>query len=261
MTTALALSTDKIAALVAGGVLVLFMALLSSSFIRTRRGLAAAAMAESGEVPPTAPKEPLFARLRRDRDRKPPPAVTRREFFRRSLVGSMLVFSAEFGGASLAFLWPNLKGGFGSVIAAGKIEDIKAFIQQTSQPFYAGVGRFYIVPYNGSGKDEGTGTDYEADGVISNGLMPLYQRCVHLGCRVPFCQSSQWFECPCHGSKYNKAGEYQLGPAPHGMDRFKITVEADGTVLVDTSTIVLGPPRGTDTIQESPQGPFCVAPG
>ena len=36
--------------------------------------------------------------------------------------------------------------------------------------------------------------------------MPLYQRCVHLGCRVPFCASSKWFECPCHGSKYNFAG-------------------------------------------------------
>ena len=65
--------------------------------------------------------------------------------------------------------------------------------------------------------------------------MPLYQRCVHLGCRVPFCQSSQWFECPCHGSKYNEAGEYQLGPAPHGMDRFAVKVEG-GNVMVDTST-------------------------
>jgi cytochrome b6-f complex iron-sulfur subunit len=260
MTTLLALSTDKIAALVAVGVLVLFMTLLSSSFIRTRRGLAASAMAEQGEAPPTEPKVPLMQRLRRG-ERKPAPAVTRREFFRRSLVSSMLVFGAEFGGASLAFLWPNLKGGFGSVITAGKIDDIKGFIQQTQQPFYAGVGRFYIVPYNGSGSDPGTGTDYEADGVIAQGLMPLYQRCVHLGCRVPFCQASQWFECPCHGSKYNKAGEYQLGPAPHGMDRFKITVESDGTVMVDTSTIILGPPRGTDTIHESPQGPFCVAPG
>ncbi len=52
--------------------------------------------------------------------------------------------------------------------------------------------------------------------------MTLYQKCVHLGCRVPFCQSSQWFECPCHGSKYNKAGEYRFGPAPTGLNRFKI---------------------------------------
>ena len=247
------LSSSKIAALVAVGVLVLFMALLVSSFIRSRRTIAATVMAAEGQPPPTAPSEPAAPR-------KPPPAVTRREFFRRSLVGSLLVFGAEFGGASLAFLWPNLKGGFGSVIAAGKLTDIKNQIQQTNQPFYNGPGRFYIVPYNGTGSDPGTGTDYVTDGVISQGLMPLYQRCVHLGCRVPFCQQSQWFECPCHGSKYNKAGEYQLGPAPHGMDRFKIIIAGD-QVSVDTSTIVLGPPRGTDTIHEAPQGPFCVAPG
>ena len=59
----------------------------------------------------------------------------------------------------------------------------------------------------------------------TDGIMPLYQRCVHLGCRVPFCASSQWFECPCHGSKYNFAGEYQLGPAPRGMDRFAVKVD------------------------------------
>jgi hypothetical protein len=44
------------------------------------------------------------------------------------------------------------------------------------------------------------------------------------------------------------------------MDRFKITIDGDN-VLVDTSEVILGPPRGTDTISEPPQGPFCVAPG
>src|SRR5207302_7570491 len=244
-------------------VLVLFMALLSTSFIRARRNIAAQTMAAQGQAPPTEPKPNLLSRLRpgAGAPRKPPPAVTRREFFRKGLVASLLVFGAEFGGASLAFLWPNLKGGFGSVVAAGTIDDIKNFIQQNNQPFYSGTGRFYIVPYNGSGKDPSTATDYVADGVTDQGLMPLYQRCVHLGCRVPFCQQSQWFECPCHGSKYNKAGEYELGPAPHGMDRFKITIDSAGNVSVDTSVIVTGPPRGTDTIHEAPQGPFRVPPG
>jgi cytochrome b6-f complex iron-sulfur subunit len=253
MTFVLALSSSKVAALVVVVVVVLFMIILTTTFVRTRRAGAAAAMAEAGQAPPTAPAE--------EKPRKPPPAVTRREFFRRSLIGSVLVFSAEFGGASLAFLWPNLKGGFGSVIQAGRVDDIKAFINQTNQPFYSGTGRFYIVPYNGSGKDPATDTDYITDGVVAEGLMPLYQRCVHLGCRVPFCTASQWFECPCHGSKYNRAGEYELGPAPHGMDRFPISIDSSGNVTVDTSQIITGPPRGTDTIHESPQGPFCVSPG
>jgi hypothetical protein len=45
------------------------------------------------------------------------------------------------------------------------------------------------------------------------------------------------------------------------LDRFKVTVTSAGDVMVDTSQIILGPPRGTNTIDEPPQGPFCVAPG
>jgi cytochrome b6-f complex iron-sulfur subunit len=191
----------------------------------------------------------------------PPPAsrataVSRRDFFRRSLISSLLVFSAQFGGASIAFLWPSLKGGFGALIDAGDLGEIKSAVS-SGEPFYVGTGRFYIVPYNGTPKGD---VDYASQGVSGEGIMPLYQRCVHLGCRVPFCGDSKWFECPCHGSKYNQAGEYQLGPAPRGMDRFHMEV-VGGRVMVDTSEVVLGPARGTDTIDQPPQGAFCVAPG
>jgi cytochrome b6-f complex iron-sulfur subunit len=184
------------------------------------------------------------------------PAVSRRDFFRRSLISSLLVFGAQFGGASIAFLWPNLKGGFGALIDAGDLNDIKAAVR-SGEPFYVGTGRFYVVPYGGRAMED---ADYVGTGVSSEGIMPLYQRCVHLGCRVPFCGQSKWFECPCHGSKYNQAGEYKLGPAPRGMDRFHMEV-VEGRVMVDTSEVVLGPARGTDTISQPPQGAFCVAPG
>ncbi|HET9250469.1 MAG TPA: Rieske 2Fe-2S domain-containing protein [Actinomycetota bacterium] len=183
-------------------------------------------------------------------------AVSRRDFFRKSLIASLLIFGAQFGGASIAFLWPNLKGGFGALIDAGALEDVRAAVS-SGEPFYVGTGRFYLVAYNGAAQGD---VDYVAAGVSTDGIMPLYQRCVHLGCRVPFCAQSKWFECPCHGSKYNGAGEYQLGPAPRGMDRFHMEV-VDGRVLVDTSEVVLGPARGTDTIEQPPQGAFCVAPG
>ena len=71
--------------------------------------------------------------------------------------------------------------------------------------------------------------------------MALYQKCPHLGCRVPSCATSQWFECPCHGSQYNRVGEKKAGPAPRGMDRFPVTVGANGDVIVSTGTIVTGP--------------------
>jgi cytochrome b6-f complex iron-sulfur subunit len=183
-------------------------------------------------------------------------AVSRRDFFRKSLITSLLVFGAQFGGASIAFLWPNLRGGFGALIDAGAIDDIKAAVR-SGEPFYVGTGRFYVIPYSGRATDD---ANYVAEGVSAEGIMTLYQRCVHLGCRVPFCGQSKWFECPCHGSKYNQAGEYKLGPAPRGMDRFHMQI-ADGRLMVDTSEVVLGPPRGTDTIDQPQQGAFCVATG
>jgi cytochrome b6-f complex iron-sulfur subunit len=246
----MAISSGTVAAIVVVVVLDLFAILFGLSFVRARR--AARAQEE------LAPGRPAPAP---ERTRKAPKPMSRREFFRKSLVVSFSVFAAQFGGATIAFLWPNLRGGFGSIVNAGNIDDIRAEIAETGQPFYFGAGRFYIVPYSASGVDEGTGTDYVTAGVTTQGLMTLYQKCVHLGCRVPFCQQSQWFECPCHGSKYNSAGEYKLGPAPRGMDRFAIQVDDAGNVLVDTTQVVIGPPRGTDTTGRPQAGPFCVAAG
>jgi cytochrome b6-f complex iron-sulfur subunit len=238
--SSLALSTGLWAALIVLLALNVFAIVFGLSFLRANK--AAQAQAAGVAVTPS----------------KPVKSVSRRDFFRRSLIVSFAVFAAEFGGATIAFLWPNLKGGFGSVIAAGNIDDILAEIADTGGPVYNGAGRFYLVPYDGAPTGD---VDYATEGVTAQGIMPLYQRCVHLGCRVPFCASSKWFECPCHGSKYNEAGEYRLGPAPKGLDRFKITIDDSGNVLVDTSTIVSGPPRGTETINQPPEGAFCVAAG
>jgi cytochrome b6-f complex iron-sulfur subunit len=189
----------------------------------------------------------------------PAPAnvLSRRDFQRRSLLSSLMLFGAEFGLGTIGFLWPNLKGGFGSMINAGQLADIKDQIK-TDNYVYVGAGRTYLVGWDGT---PGTGqADYPTEGVTAEGVMALYQRCVHLGCRVPFCNSSKWFECPCHGSKYNNAGEYKLGPAPRGLDRFVMQI-VDGSVIVDTSTIKLGPPRGTNTTNQPLEGPYCVATG
>jgi len=241
MTPVVGISSGVIAAIVAVVVVDLFAIAFGLSFVRARKAQRAV---EAGLPIPESAKTA-----------KP---VSRRDFFRRSLLTSFGVFATQFGGATIAFLWPNLKGGFGSLINAGKLEDIKAAIAADGEPYYFGAGRFYVVAYDGKASDD---ADYAAEGVAAQGIMPLYQRCVHLGCRVPFCKQSQWFECPCHGSKYNTAGEYKLGPAPRGLDRFSVLITETGDVMVDTSSIVLGPPRGTDTLGKPQAGPFCVAPG
>ncbi|HVL33501.1 MAG TPA: Rieske 2Fe-2S domain-containing protein [Actinomycetota bacterium] len=189
----------------------------------------------------------------------PPKQVTRRAFFRRALGTGFGLSMGGFGAASLAFLWPNLAGGFGGKITMSTpIDSIKSTIQTTKQPYYYAPGRFYIVPYEASSPAKAK--IYTDAGLVAEGLMALYQRCVHLGCRVPFCATSQWFECPCHGSKYNRVGEWKAGPAPRGLDRFPLTVD-NGIITVDTGLVVTGPPRGTNTTGQEAEGAFCVGAG
>jgi cytochrome b6-f complex iron-sulfur subunit len=236
-------SNQTFAILIVAALFGLFLLLIAATLIRSRYAAGVFKRAAAGAQPrPEAETT----------EAKKPKPVSRREFFRHSLLASLGLFGAEFGAATLAFLWPNLRGGFGAVIDL-KISSasVKSQIQADRVPFYYGAGRFYLINYDGDGVD----TIYK--GLIGDGLMALYQKCVHLGCRVPFCQVSQWFECPCHGSKYSRVGEYRDGPAPRGMDRFKVFIENE-TVHVDTSERVIGPPRGTDTTGQTPEGPYCV---
>jgi cytochrome b6-f complex iron-sulfur subunit len=75
-------------------------------------------------------------------------------------------------------------------------------------------------------------------------LFALSQRCPHLGCSVPFCDASGAFECPCHGTVFNVAGEWISGPSPRGMDRHPLRIE-DGRVVVNTALLEQGPPLGS----------------
>jgi cytochrome b6-f complex iron-sulfur subunit len=184
--------------------------------------------------------------------------VTRRQFLNRGVTTLFGVGLAGFGGSMLAFLWPGATGGFGSKIRAGSVNDVLAQITDTKEPFYVPEGRFYVVPYPKD--DVAKAKSVYTGGVLTGmeqGLTALYQKCVHLGCRVPWCKSSQWFECPCHGSKYNRVGEKTAGPAPRGLDRFPVAVEG-GQIVVDTGLLSIGPPIGTNTTGQQAEGPFCA---
>jgi cytochrome b6-f complex iron-sulfur subunit len=159
---------------------------------------------------------------------------------------------AGFGTASLAFIWPNLRGGFGAGIPVGTADAIQAEIDANAGRFEFPEGRALIVRYDPSLDPDGQYADITND----TGIMALYQKCVHLGCKVPWCAESQWWECPCHGSKYNRWGEWQEGPAPRGLDRFLVE-EVEGQIVVDTSTVITGPARTSAVLNQPPEGPHC----
>lgn len=95
---------------------------------------------------------------------------------------------------------------------------------------------------------------------IDGEVVALSEKCTHLGCRVPFCASSGQFECPCHGSVFNRAGDFLAGPSPRGMDRHPVT-EENGLLVVDTGTKIDGPAPGSLTIDEPATGPNCASEG
>ena len=191
--------------------------------------------------------------------------VTRRQFFNRSIVTLMGFSISGFGAASLAFLWKPSEGGFGAEIDVGTVDDIKADIETGSGFAYYPEGRMWITRYPseaiGSAQAQYTSTMFSAiQAGLEAGLVALFQKCPHLGCRVPECETSQWFECPCHGSQYNRVGEKKGGPAPRGMDRFPMQISG-GNVSVDTGTVLEGPPIGTNTTGQEAEGPHCVSGG
>jgi cytochrome b6-f complex iron-sulfur subunit len=184
--------------------------------------------------------------------------VSRRQFFNRGILAAQSLTLGAFSAAVIGFLWPSLTGGFGGNVKAGALKDIIGEIAEKKQPFYVPEARAYINPYPASALPNAKQAYSESilPG-MQQGVVALFQKCPHLGCRVPWCQTSQWFECPCHGSKYNRVGEKKGGPAPRGMDRFPVEISPSG-IIINTGIVVQGPAIGTNTTGQEAEGPSCV---
>ncbi len=174
--------------------------------------------------------------------------ISRRSLIRTSLAAGIGLWLTELVAGTIGFLWPNLAGGFGGKVRIGTFEDLK--VANTDVPIPDGVpayvpeGHAFIILINTGRPGFVPGEDKTGDGTALN-VRPLYQRCPHLGCRPNFCLKNFWFECPCHGSRYDrlgiKAAGAQFGPAPRSMDRFAAVVDADKVLTIDTGKITLGP--------------------
>ena len=190
--------------------------------------------------------------------------ISRRRFLRRVLGAGVGILSLEFLGGTLAFLWPNLTEGLGAEITIGDAATINTAAPdwQNGLPYIYGPANLFIVNVPAAKERvEGNGTvaspvpDPGANvaedlAFADRSVMALWRKCPHLGCQIPqLCNSSQWFECLCHGSKYTVLSEKRDGPAPRGMDHFPVSV-SDGVYVVNTAEVVSGPPPGTVTFDE-----------
>lgn len=147
------------------------------------------------------------------------------------LGGALLVAAA--GWTSWEALRPLAGSGSKGPIALGSPDQVAVGTAK-----YFGEGRLWLANANGQ-------------------FFALSQRCPHLGCGVPFCESSGRFECPCHGSVFDIGGERISGPTPRGMDRYALTVES-GILVADTDSLVDGPEPGASEFLTPAAGPSCV---
>lgn len=149
---------------------------------------------------------------------------SRRTFTRNAALGASAVVLSQIGVAFGMLMWPNKTGAFGADIEVGA-DNIP---EPGGDPFRMQEGKFYIV------RNE-------------EGIQALYWKCVHLGCTVPFNAAAGDFQCPCHGSIFNKDGGRIGGPATRRLDRMPITVNDNGSITVTTNpTAILEAPGRTE---------------
>jgi Rieske Fe-S protein len=188
--------------------------------------------------------------------------LSRRSFMRRMLGAGVGLLSLEFLGGSIAFLWPGAADGIGVEYPVGTLDDLNVAFPtwSTGTPAEFRPARAFLVNVPAAtalaGGNPVTVTHPGADQILA-----LWRRCPHLGCMVPAaCETRHRFQCYCHQSTYNILGEkLELGPAPRGLDRFPVRIDADGVLIVDTREVVKGPPKGTLTFRDPyPLGEGCA---
>ena len=137
---------------------------------------------------------------------------------RRFLTGLWLllggVAAAELVGLVVAFLKPGKPvsaiEGFGGPIACGPVDD---FSVKTVTAFQQ--GQFYLSRLE------------------NGGFMAVSRKCTHLGCTVIWDEAKGRFECPCHASAFDRAGDVLSKPAPRALDYYPVVIE-NNQVTVDT---------------------------
>jgi cytochrome b6-f complex iron-sulfur subunit len=71
----------------------------------------------------------------------------------------------------------------------------------------------------------------------SDGFHAISAVCTHLGCNVTH-EEGRGFTCPCHGSRFDEAGNVTRGPAAWPLPRFAMSLSRRGELVVDARRTV-----------------------
>jgi cytochrome b6-f complex iron-sulfur subunit len=153
------------------------------------------------------------------------PSVTsarnqRRQLLRVGFAAAVALGETELAASIAPYLRVTRILGLGAPVAVGTATDIlKQFAATNDRPILFREGRFFLLHAPG-------------------GIIAAYRKCTHLGCTVPFNTAKDLFECPCHGSRYDKRTAVVLkSPAPRPLQLFHITESPSGALIVDTNPL------------------------
>lgn len=137
---------------------------------------------------------------------------SRRQFFTKMGVGSLIVAAAGSGLFAYEYFSPNVLFEASPIVKAGKPDQFP-------------LNTVTLDPQNGI---------YLVNS--AKGFYALGAICTHLGCLTAWKPELNLIACPCHGSRFNTDGIKVAGPAPQPLPWFKVWLSDDGYLMVDRST-------------------------
>lgn len=136
------------------------------------------------------------------------PKISRRSFLALMGTGACFSVAGVVSAAMLGFLYPNALKIPPSVFSIGRPVDV-----------LASEGKVFLEKY-------------KAFVEVSAGKVRVQTAvCTHLGCTVNAVETG--YQCPCHGSTYDRNGMNTGGPAPSPLVYYAVYVGASGELLVD----------------------------
>ena len=133
--------------------------------------------------------------------------ITRRQFFRWLGWSSLAIPTLIATWGTLRFLFPNVNYGPSATVKIGPPEDFPPGTQKILSEQKLLINS------------------------TEQGIFAMSAVCTHLGCTVG---GVEWgYQCPCHGSKFDRNGLVIRGPAPKPLPWFKIDLGPDGMLVVD----------------------------
>jgi len=133
----------------------------------------------------------------------------------------------------LSVAWIAFAGAVGGLLALAFRFSYPNVVFEPAMDFIAGFPNSYEDGVDERWKNVYGVWIYKSEGK----LVALSNICTHLGCVPTWLPAEKIFKCPCHGSGYYANGVNFEGPAPRPLERFKVSLDASGQIIVDKTKI------------------------